>query len=165
MKMTPEIHCNCLGSLVANLQTLEFYIRAILSELPGAKPCGLVAGQNIFEAKVGDELLDCPMTSYASLAKLIEDFNKVAPEYKWKTIDLFWVAIRDALAHGRIAYAFDDKHDAFLMKFSRPVDGKVEVTFNEEMNYAWFQTKITKLAQIHSDLAEYSTYIETLKTE
>lgn len=142
-------YCQNLGAVIANLQGLEFYIRCVLSELPDSPPHGLAEGENIFDCKVGSELLESPMTNFDTLGTLIAKFNLVAKTYGWDQLDMQLVQIRDALAHGRVAYPDDDEHFPHLMKFSKPRESKVQVSFNAELSTQWFaqHIRLTKLAQ------------------
>ena len=157
MKRSVDTHIRNLGALVANLQTLEFYLRAVLSELPGSAPCGLAPGQNIYDLTVGDELACCPMTDFDTLRELIKKYNRVAVVRGWHQVDTSLVEIRDALAHGRIAYPTDDHQYAHLMKFSKPdEEGKVYMTFNDEMSTEWFEKHIKRTAAAHQAVSDAS---------
>lgn len=98
-----------LGAVVANMQSLEFYIRCVLSELPGSAPHGLAENQNIYDCQIGYELLDSPMTNFDSLGQLISKYNSAARDFGWHSLDAALVAVRDALAHGRVAYSGDEE--------------------------------------------------------
>lgn len=165
MKPSYEIHCQNLGSLLANFQSIEFTIRATLSELPSASLCGIALGKNIYDYKVGDEFDLCPITDYSSLSELIRAFNVAANKYGWETIDTKLVDIRDALAHGRVAIAYDSNHNPFLMKFSKPskITGKVTMTFNEKMNFKWFNKYIGQTNAIIAMLCSCSVQIQAIK--
>lgn len=137
-----EHHCRSLGGVIANLQSLEFYIRCVLSELPGSAPHGLQEDQNLYECKVGHELLESPMTNFDTLTQLISKYNHAAQSFDWEPVDAMLVEIRDALAHGRVAYSGDEEHYARLMKFDKPRNGKVRVCFNVELSPGWFDQQI-----------------------
>ena len=152
MKRSIQTHMTNLGGVIANLQTLEFYIRAVLSELPESESCGLKPNENIYDLEVGHELLECPMTNFDALGDLIRKFNKVAAQRGWGQVDGGLVEIRDALAHGRVAYPSDDHQYPHLMKFSKPANGKVRITFNEAMTPTWFETLIKRSVAAHKIL-------------
>lgn len=150
-------YCQNLGGVIANLQGLEFYIRCVLSELPDSPPHGLAEGENIFDCKVGHELLESPMTNFDALGALIAKFNLVAKTYGWDQLDTQLVQIRDALAHGRVAYPNDEGRFPHLMKFSKPRDGKVQVSFNAELSTDWFAQHI-RLTQLAQDVVERASH-------
>lgn len=156
MNPSIDIHCLNLGRLLANFQTLELYIRAVLSECPGAAYHGLKPNENIYDCVVGCELNESPMTNFDSLSDLIKGFNKAADAAGWEKIDPTLVSIRDALAHGRIAYSDPQDPHPRLMKFSRPQAGKVQVTFNEKMSHAWFEKHIARVYKAISLMEKYS---------
>jgi len=130
-------HAKRLGQLLGNLQSLEFALRAFLQALPSARPLGIPHGTDIYAFPVGSEVPESEITSYDSLGKLIEKFNAEMSIRGLSGIDPGLVEIRDALAHGRVSSA--SEHDNLrLLKFDRPVNGRVRVVFNEIMTEAWF---------------------------
>ena len=140
--MTPETYREQLGGLVGNFHSLEFILRAYLQKSPGARPIGLPHGTDVYKFPVGTELPLSEITSYDSLADLINRFNKEMVRQSLPELDVTLVEVRDALAHGRVSGSSIDGH-LRLLKFDRPKDGKVRVVFNEELSVAWFkeQTK------------------------
>ena len=125
-----------------NFQSLEFALRAFLQTLPSARPLGIPHGIDIYTYPVGTELPESELTSYDSLGKLIDKFNAEMNARGLSGIDPRLVEIRDALAHGRVSSASIDDN-LRLLKFDKPLNGKVRITFNEKMTEAWFaaQTK------------------------
>jgi hypothetical protein len=140
--MTEDEHKRQLGGLMANFQALEFILRAFLQGLPTARPIGIPFGTDIYSFSVGTELPENEMTSYDSLGKLIERFNAEMKRRGLAEMDPKLVEIRDALAHGRVSAA-SPSDNLRLLKFDRPVNGRVRVVFNEKLTKAWFmmQTK------------------------
>lgn len=134
-------HALHLGGLIGNFQSLEFLLRATLSGFPGARPRGVPPGQDIYLTPVGTELPECDMTSYDSLGVLIKKFNVAAAAKGAAQVDETLVAIRDALAHGRVSSATTDT-PLRLIKFDKPdKSGNVRVAFNEELSEEWFVTQ------------------------
>jgi hypothetical protein len=138
--MTIDEHAKQLGQLLGNFQSLEFILRAFLQALPSARPLGIPHGTDIYVFPVGTELPENELTSFDSLGKLIEKFNAEMSVRGFSGIDPRLVEIRDALAHGRVSSASVDD-DLRLLKFDRPVNGKVRVVFNEKMTATWFVTQ------------------------
>ena|SRR5689334_257344 len=130
-------HARHLGSLVANFQTLEFLLRAFLQQLPGARPLGIPQGQDIYSSPVGSELHESELTSYESLGQLIDKYNDEAERRASPKIDRTLVDVRDALAHGRVS-AEAPNTDLRLLKFDKPMNGRVKVVFNEVLSEHWF---------------------------
>ena len=139
--MTLDEHTKNLGSLMANLNSLEFSLRAFFQELPSSRPLGLSDGTDIYSFPVGTELLENEITSYDTLGKLIEKFNAFAKQKGFQEIDEKIIAIRDALAHGRVSSPTINDN-LRLIKFSKPKNGKVKITFNEVLTKNWFSDNI-----------------------
>ena len=147
--MTLDEHCKLLGKLVGNFQSLEFILRVFLQELPSARPMGIPSGTDIYSFPVGSELPESEMTSYDTLRDLIKKFNIEMDKPGSSTIDVTLVAVRDALAHGRVSSSTpDDTMPMRLFKFSKPdKKGRVCVVFNEQMTKAWFEDQIARVRQ------------------
>jgi hypothetical protein len=128
-----------LGRLVSNLQSLEFVLRAFLQE---GHPMGVPEGTDIYSYPVGTDLPENEFTGYDTLGRLIDKYNDQAARQGLRPIDKTLVDIRDALAHGRVSAA-EQNDNLRLLKFSKPVNGRVKVVFNETLTSAWFivQTK------------------------
>jgi len=135
--MNGDEHIQRLGKVVGNLQSLEFGIRGVLANLPGARRVHSDHGVDVLAFPVGSELPESDLTDYASLGKLVEMFNREAALRGAKTIDARVVVLRDALAHGR-TYAKEARFPLRLVKFDKPRNGKVRVTYSEVMDHAWF---------------------------
>jgi hypothetical protein len=136
--MKLEEHAQQLGGLVANFQSLEFAVRVFLTRQPGARAIGFPDGTDIYVSPVGTVLPESDLTSYDSLGDLVAKFNTVAAAGGTKQIDADLVNLRDALAHGRVSAPLADEH-LRLLKFERPKDGAVKVSFNEVMTMDWFK--------------------------
>lgn len=135
--MTIDEHCKHLGGLLVNLQSLEFMIRAYLQKYSSTQPLGTPYGVSFYTYPVGSELPENELTNYDTLGILIDKVNQIFSQSRKSTIDRSIVDIRDALAHGRIsASAIDDQMR--LIKFTKPVNGKVKIVFNEAMTEQWF---------------------------
>ena len=130
--MTIDEHTKYLGKLLANLQSLEFLLRAFLNRLPGARPIGLPYGTDIYSSPVGSELPENDITSYDSLSELLTKVNEEMKRRGAPGIDKKLVDLRDALADGRVSAALPDENMR-LLKFDKPQNGKVRVVFNEVM--------------------------------
>ena len=115
-------------------------MRAFLQALPSARPLGIPNGTDIYKFPVGTELPESELTSYDSFGKLIKKFNDEMSSRNLSGIAPELVEIRDALAHGRVSAASVDDN-CRLLKFDRPVNGKVRVVFNERMTEVWFATQ------------------------
>lgn len=135
--MTLDDHARGLGGLLANFHSLEFVLRIFLNRLPGARPMGVLYGTDIYLSPVGTELPENDITSYDSLGQLFAKFNAEMVKRGKAQLDLTLVDLRDALAHGRVSAAVPDD-TLRLIKFDKPQDGKVRVTFNELTTEQWF---------------------------
>lgn len=133
-----------LGKLVSNLQSLEFILRAYLQQLPNSRPFGIPNGEDIYQYPVGSELPVNEITSWDSLIQLIEKHNKWAVNQGEKEIDKSIVDLRDALAHGRVS-ASSPNESLRLLKFSEPINGKVQVVFNEVLSLEYLNRQIKRV--------------------
>jgi len=135
--MEPDEHKRQLGGLIGNFQSLEFVLRAFLQGLTTSRPIGIPRGADIYSFPVGTELPENELTSYDSLGQVIQKFNTEMKRRGLAEIDPTLVEVRDALAHGRVSAA--SMSDGLrLLKFDRPVNGRVRVVFNEKLTEAWF---------------------------
>lgn len=135
--MTLDEHARHLGGLVGNFQSLEFILRAFLQTLPNARPIGVPHGTDLYSFPVGTDLPENELTSYDSLGQLIDKFNAEMKKRGLTIIDKSLIDVRDALAHGRVS-ASSVTDTLRLLKFSKPVNGRVRVTFNEQLTEQWF---------------------------
>ena len=133
-----------LGKLVSNLQSLEFILRAYLQQLPNSRPFGIHEGEDIYQYSVGSELPVNEITSWDSLGQLIDKHNQWAVTQGEEEIDESIVELRDALAHGRVS-ASSPNDSLRLLKFSRPVNGKVRVVFNEMLSLEYLDRHIKRV--------------------
>jgi len=111
-----------------------------LQAQPGARPIGIPRGTDIYSFPVGSEVPENELTSYDSLGILIAKFNRAMIAQGKPTIEPALVDLRDAVAHGRVSAPTRDGYFR-LLKFDRPVAGRVKVTFNEVMTEVWFKAQ------------------------
>jgi len=130
-----------LGKILTNLQALEFSLRLFLYESVGPQHKTLTLDQ----LAVGDWVPENPITNYDSLGDLVCKVNERlealgVPE----RLDHSLIDLRDALAHGRTS-ALLPRGPFKLLKFSRPKQGKVQVTTAIDLTPQWLteQTKRT----------------------
>lgn len=127
-----------LGGLLANFQSLEFILRSYLQKHSVPKPLETTTyGDSFYNYPVGTELPENAITNFDTLGALIDKFNVQMNQKGLVKIDRSLIDIRDALAHGR-ASSFEITDQMHLIKFSRPVKGKVKIVFNEALTRKWF---------------------------
>lgn len=131
--MDHEAHALGLGSLMANLQSLELLLRAFLVKTSGDEEAD---GRRLIGKGVGDTVPEDPFTNYDSLGQLIGKYNaQVADPELSVSEDV--VEIRDALAHGRIS-GWSPAFPLQLLRFSRPQSGTVKITQLVTLTEEWF---------------------------
>ena len=108
------------------------------------RPIGVPPGTDIYSFPVGAELPENELTSYDSLGLLITKYNTEMEKRGLPKIDSTLLEIRDAVAHGRISGS-SKQGPLRLLKFSKPQNGRVRVTFNEELTEAWFKTQTKRI--------------------
>lgn len=139
--MNLDEHASLLGNLIANLQSLEFLLRAKLLK----HYHGTMGGVDIDQLKVGDTLDENEFTNYDTLGTLIRKYNEnIANRSTCPHIDAKVIALRDALAHGRVSKPVPADH-LHIIKFEPPKNGKVRVAFSEEMNEKWMRSSINQV--------------------
>jgi hypothetical protein len=145
--MTLENHSLDLGRLVVNLHSLEYLLRCFLQKMPTARPRGVPWGVDIYSFPIGTELAESELTSFDSLAVLIDKVNaELSRQGLPERIDPTLVHLRDALAHGRVSAA-EEGGTLRLLKFDKPVDGRVRITFNQVMSAEWFSAQLRRVSQ------------------
>jgi hypothetical protein len=166
--MTPKQneHCLLLGKLVANFQSLEFILRVFLQLLPNALPSSVPHGMDIYKLPVGTELSVDEITSYDTLGVLINRFNNEMKLRGQSIIDQQLVALRDAIAHGRVSGAglLNDDSELKLIKFSKPdkQTGKVRIDFNQLMTKDWLNEQVMRVN--HAIRSVYDALPDTSKS-
>jgi hypothetical protein len=149
-----------LGQLVGNLQSLEFALRAVLYNANLPPEGGPELSIQLHQLEQGQVVPVNAMTDYRSLNQLITDYNKLVD--RSLRVDTRVVALRDALAHGRLAMP-EPAADMIILKFSPEKEvgpekkRQVIVKYAETMTEAWFRksirlvlqevTKVTKAGQ------------------
>jgi len=130
-----------LGSLVANLQSLEFALRTTLFNHNNRSTSGL----KFEEIQVDDEVDENELTNYDTLGELIDKYNgQIASGDEASKIDTYMINIRDALAHGRVSSSSPTEHMR-IIKFNKPKSKKVIVNFSEEMSELWMKSTIERV--------------------
>lgn len=126
--------------MVGNLHSLEFALRAFLHKQNADEPQA-----NHQDFRVGGLVPENSFTNYDSLGGLIEKFNAVVELTFRVALDL--VALRDMLAHGRIASKSEGLFPMELVKFGKPKNKMVSVEAVAIMDAEWFKTKINLVYQ------------------
>ena len=97
------------------------------------------------DLKTSDTVPENALTNYESLNQLIERYNRrIANSDPDLKVDPDIVTLRDALAHGRVSSLQEDS-DIVLLKFSRPENGQVTVTFSECLTREWLSTRVRRV--------------------
>ena len=130
-------HATSVGKLLGNLQSLEFLLRVFLAKSTEARGDGKDARTDLFSMPIGAVLPADQLTNYDSLDTLIAKFNARAEQDGFAILDKRIVALRDALAHGRVA-AKVEGGNMHIVKFDRPSNETVRVTYHEVMTKDWF---------------------------
>jgi hypothetical protein len=127
-------HAANLGMVMVNLQSLEFVLRMFLLEVEGNQ-----SGINYHQLSVGDQIIENAFSNWDTLGELVAKYNdRIKPVDCSLCIDDSVIELRDALAHGRVS-APETSLPLRLLKFTKPRDGQVEVSFADLMDETWFQ--------------------------
>ena len=139
-----EEHAKNLGKLVANMQSLEFALRAFLMNNEIASGVSSPQSVNLDTMNDGDIVPENALTNYDTLKELIKKYNH---NHKILSaglmIDKTLVDVRDAIAHGRVS-APTPSASLRLLKFDKPKNHRVKVTFSVLVTKEWFREQITR---------------------
>jgi len=150
-----------LGALVANLQSLEFVLRAFLLKdefRSGYSPSQSV---DLDALNKGDTVPLNALTNYDTLSELVRKYNShpKIPSANL-TIDETLVDIRDAIAHGRVSSPIPSCPFT-LLKFGKPkLNGTVEVEFSATMTERWFKEQINRVKDAFLSVKEAKKRLE-----
>lgn len=108
-----------VGSVVINLQSLEFMLRMQLT---------IARNEQVFvPSEGGDEVEENSLTNFASVGQLVRQYNAQLQNGEGAfRVDEKVVEIRDALAHGR-TLGREEGDVITLFTFEKPACGKVVV--------------------------------------
>jgi len=150
-----------LGKLVGNIQSLEFVLRAFLINDEIASGALFAQSANLQDMNVGDIVPENAFTNYDTLGQLIRKYNS-HPRIISASLDIdeTLVDIRDAIAHGRVS-ATTPSSSLRLLKFDKPKNHQVKVTFSVLMTKEWFGEQISRF---HSAILRVSEANDKLQT-
>jgi hypothetical protein len=133
---------NGIGRILSNLLSLEFALRLFLYEFHKTDSNEQDQSFDLQSLFVGDWVTETPLTNYDTLGKLIEKVNNKLLERDYsEQIDPSVVGLRDALAHGRVL-SLQPNGPFSVIKFSKPLNGKVKVEVTVKMTPKWFKQQI-----------------------
>ncbi len=133
-----ESHALAVGKLVVNLQGLEYALRAFLLKHNEASEPQV----DTSKLKQGDMVPANSFTNYDTLGMLVDKFNGVAGKScPACQVDRAVVAVRDMLAHGRIASP-TGQLPLELVKFGKEKNGRVPVEHVVTVDCEWLSSNI-----------------------
>lgn len=138
--MDDRMHTRSLGTLVNNIQALEFSLRSCLFKDEITK--GISKQLNTLELVKGEIVPNNALTNWDTLRDLIQKYNEL-PISKDLTIDENLVDIRDTIAHGRVFSSAPNGINQ-LLRFQKPNNNGVEVEFSVAMTEEWFTTQFLR---------------------
>jgi len=149
------------GKLVANMQSLEFVLRAFLHGDEMVRGTTSPTPTEYNKMKQGDIVLKNAFTNYDTLRDLIRKYNSDSRILSAQfTVDEALADIRDAIAHGRVSSS-DPSGPSRLLKFNKPNKDKVELVFSELLTKDWFQTQ---LSRFHHAIMQVTEAYERLRS-
>lgn len=136
-------HATQLGKLIGNFQSLETVLRVFLDKMSASTSPRLPQGKTYFGLRAGEEVPVNAFTNFDTLGQLVEKYNAVVrAKDSSLLVDAGVVAVRDLLAHGRIAADSPDETRLTVIKFDRPLNATVRVTDSAMMTNQWCQERI-----------------------
>lgn len=142
--MDERVYIEYLGKLVANMQSLEFVLRACLCKDEIIKGISKQVPV-LFNLVKGEIVSNNALTNFDTLRVLIQKYNKL-PISKGMKIDENLIDIRDAIAHGRVFSGSPDGNNRLLI-FNKPTKNGVEVAFSVEMTQDWIGTQVHRFLE------------------
>ena len=126
-----------IGRIILNLLSLEITLRLFLDEAQQPSGPTQAMSLDLHNLAVGDWVPETPLTSYDTLGQLIKKANCELEKHGLpERVDDSVVALRDALAHGRVLG--DRPEGPFrVFKFSKPCRGMVRVEVSVEITQDW----------------------------
>jgi len=162
LKQIPE-HVQWMGTLIVNLQSLEFALRGFLYN--DEKQWKNDGGPSFLDGIVKGQVLDeNACTNFDTLGKLIDKYNsKVQSKSLDLRVDPAIARMRDALAHGRIAGVSPSTNEPLrLVKYDKPKKGFMCVTDYHVLTKQWFDEKGELIAKSIENVLQamelFSTY-------
>jgi hypothetical protein len=145
-------HALRLGKLIGNLQSLEVLLRVYLLKVGAAATAGRTTKKPNWDLVVGETVDDDEFSNYDTLGQLVAKYNQdIAMREPALSVDTSVIAVRDLLAHGRVAGTAEDTTTLKAIKFHKPQGGKAVVSMSVLLDDAWFDINIVRcLAQIKS---------------
>jgi hypothetical protein len=139
-----------IGKVLSNLQALEFVIRLFLYELKKTDSNLQIQSFDLQSLSAGKWVPETPLTNYDTLGQLIKKLNAELRDRGISSqVDPSVVGLRDAIAHGRVL-SLRPEGPFSILKFSKPVNGKVQVTVAVEITPDWFKKQIEwSLAEVN----------------
>ena len=141
--MELQEYATALGKILANLQSLEFAVRAFLYERGDLPHQPLPSGTDLHDLKVGDTVPENALTSYDSLGQLVDRYNRAVNDLQL-AVDRSVVDLRDALAHGRVSAPLTAPNLS-LLKFERPKAGSTKVAYYQELSPQWLSEQVKRV--------------------
>lgn len=131
-----------IGKIVVNLQSLEFALRLFLDEIQSLPGIAKGAPIEFMKLTVGEWVPENYFTNYDTLNQLIQKVNSELNSHGLsERVDKSIVELRDALAHGRVL-ALNPQGPFRILKFSKPKNGKVQVTVSVDITPDWLSQQI-----------------------
>ena len=97
------------------------------------------------ELKKGEIVAENAFTNYDSLNKLIDKYNQIPKiSSAGLNIDRTIIGIREAIAHGRV-FGKTPTPPQSLLKFSKPKNNLVRVTFSVQLTKEWFNEQLPRV--------------------
>ena len=153
--MDSERYATLLGKVIANLQSLEFVLRAYLHEHVDRREIRLPPGFDLGSAGVGAEVVESSLTDYSSLGEVMRRYNQVISDPDLR-VALDLVDPRDALAHGRVSANSPASHFV-LLKFDKSQRGKTRITLSQELSEEWLSIQV---ARVGSELSKVASLLQ-----
>lgn len=140
--VNPDEQATYIGKILGNLQGLELMLRLFLYEKTGPQDTTL----HLENLEKDDWVQENPITNYNSLRVLVKKVNEQLENLGVSDrLDDSLVDLRDTIAHGRVT-SLHPQGPCRLLKFSRPMNGQVQVTTAITLSSRWLKEQLKRTA-------------------
>lgn len=140
-------YCYTLGHFWQSFNNLELFLRLYLNQKNGKDN---IYANKFLDLPVGTECEENSMTDWKTFNELCSSFNSYQNtdnKIDFKEI----LELRDAMAHGRVSG--DSKGVMFVIKFSKPINGKVTVEYNRKIEFEEMEKIIDKIGNLGKEIS------------
>jgi hypothetical protein len=141
---------NALGHFWQNFNNLEQFLRLYLYRKNGGDNISADNFMTLPINSICDENLITDYKSFGELSNYYNNYQKNEDKIDFTEI----VNLRDALVHGRITQNLcGNEWQVFIIKYSRPENGKVTVEYKRTISSTDFEQIVEKIGKLYFEVS------------